>query len=96
MTIIRFVEITLRPDYVGLAQTEEFVIDTDKIMTFRTEHQNRLDYVEHLIDCAERGVQNTTATRKYSFGDCLGWYDEILADEGAVVEHTMEIEIWTS
>lgn len=96
MSIIRFIEITIRPDCVGLAQTEEFVIDTDKIAAFRVEHHGRLDYVEHHIVDAERGVRNVTASRKYSFGDCLGWYDELLADDGAVVERTMEIEIWNS
>lgn len=94
--IIRFVEITIRPDSVGLARIEEFVIDTDKVAAFRVEHQSRLDYIEHHIADAERGVSKVTVSRKFSFGDCLGWYDELLADDGAEVEHTMEIEIWNS
>lgn len=92
--IIRFVETTILPDGTGLSSTEEFIVDTDKIQAFKDAgHQDRLDYVEHLIADAVRGVMSTSATRKYSFGDCLGWYDMILADSAEAVEHTMEIEI---
>ena len=94
--IIRFIENKMCPGGVGLASTEEFIIDTDKVAAFRVEHQRRLDYVEHHLADAERGVCKVTVSRKFSFGDCLGWYDELLANDGAVVEHTMEIEIWNS
>ena len=69
---------------------EVFTIDTAKI-TEDLDHEIR--YVKHIIDAALFGTKTMSTSRKFSFGDTPEWFVSIAADDGAVPDRSISVEI---
>jgi hypothetical protein len=104
MTIIRVLETRETPYYDADLESVEvdvlanvFIVDVDKILAAwesRDELRTfQLGYVEHIVDAALAGKSFMSTSEKYSFGDEPLWYTAILADEGAVPDLTIEVQV---
>ena len=97
MTIIQITESCEATwfDEYGVEQfdtdVEVFTIDTAKITEDIEEHEIR--YVKHIIDAAVFGTKTIGTSRKFSFSDTPDWFVSIAADEGAIPERSISVEI---
>lgn len=78
--------------------SETFIIDTDKVDAAIKEYgeggeQWAFFYTKFIIDAARRGDRNYEASVKYSFTDTDDEYEKCKADDGAKVDHVMDVEL---
>jgi hypothetical protein len=58
-----------------------FLVSTRKLEDFKRDHSNEYRYVETLIENFLKGATDTTASRKFSFGDTPDWFECLAPDE---------------
>lgn len=71
--------------------TKTFIIDTDKV---DAESSDAFSFTQHIIDAARRGEANYEGDLKYSFTDTDWEYNRCKADDGATVDHVIEVSLY--
>lgn len=80
----------------GACETKTFLIDTSKIPAyFETQPKSyqRMLYVGPMIQHAQQGERQLQVPLHNSFSDMPEWYTPLIADDGAVPDCTVFVEI---
>lgn len=73
--------------------SETFVIDTDKVDAMLAQDEHAFHYTKFIINDARNFLTDITASVKYSFTDTDDEYEKCKADDGAIVDHVMHVEL---
>lgn len=79
--------------YWDTESSETFIIDTDKVDEHMADDPHAFHYTKFIIAAAREGNTEHEASRKYSFTDTEDEYALCRADEGAKVDHVMNVEL---
>lgn len=73
--------------------SETFIIDTDKVDEMLAQDEHAFHYTKFIINDARNFLTDITASVKYSFTDTSDEYEKCKADDDAVVDHVMRVEL---
>lgn len=71
--------------------TKTFVIDTDKV---DAESSDAFSFTQGIIDAARHGETQYRCDVKYSFTTTDWEYNRCKADDGSIVDHTIEVSLY--